>query len=253
MPPARIARLVQARMPRVTSQARPDVTSLPGMAVADLLLLSMRLGIVGPAKGDVRLLARAVECLLDVVGVQKVLYLAADGALDMLVRSWARSLVGPNPSEDSLFARAALRCANASPEAIEAFVAAERARARLRALASLPEGNRRTVEFFDGRVALFMHDKSILDEDDVVGATLFVYGRSAAPKVKRIGSRMFVTPGPLGGPQGGLAVMSEGPNGGVRVEIRNIDGSMLMEEALGGMGSMLPGIKMRVQGGNNAG
>jgi hypothetical protein len=213
----------------------------------------MRLGIIGPAKGDVRALARAVECLLDVVGVQKVLYLATDGALDILARAWARSLVGNNPNEDSLFARATVRCANASPEAIEAFVVAERARGRLRALASLPEGNRRTVEFFDGRVALFMYDKSILDEDDVVGATLFIYGRSTEPKVKRIGSRMFITPGPLAGSQGGLAVLGEGPSGGVRIEIRNIDGSILSEEMLGGTGSMLPGIKMRVQGGNNAG
>lgn len=213
----------------------------------------MRLGIIGPAKGDLRLLARAIECLLDNVGVQKVLYLAPDGALDIVARAWARFLVGNNPNEDSLFARATVRCANASSQAIEGFVAAERARARLRALSSLPEGNKRTVEFFDGRVTLFMYDKSILDEDDVVGASLFVYGRSAEPKVKRIGSRMFITPGPLAGSQGGLAVLGEGPNGGVRVEIRNIDGSILSEEQLGGTGSMLPGIKMRVQGGDNAG
>lgn len=213
----------------------------------------MRLGIIGPAKGDVRALAHAVECLLDVVGVQRILYLAPDSSLDLLVRAWARSLVGNSPNEDSLLARATLRCANASPEAIEAFVAAERARARLRALSFLPEGNRRTVDFFDGRVVLFMYDKAILDEDDVVGATVFVYGRSNEPKIKRIGSRMFVTPGPLGAPQGGLLVMGEGPSGGVRVEIRNLDGSIFAEEMLGGSGSMLPGIKMRVQGGNNAG
>jgi hypothetical protein len=229
------------------------VTSLPGVAAGGLLLETMRLGIIGPAKGDTRAVARAAECLLDVVGVQRVLYLAADGTLDMVVRAWARSLVGNNPNEDSLLARATVRCANASPEAIDAFVAAERARGRLRALVSLPEGSRRTVEFFDGRVALFMYDKSILDEDDVVGATLFVYGRSNEPKVKRIGSRMFITPGPLAGPQGGLAVLSEGPSGGVKVELRNLDGSVLVEEMLGGTGSMLPGIKMRVQGGNNAG
>jgi hypothetical protein len=221
--------------------------------VASLVLVSMRLGIIGPAKGDVRAVARAVECLLDVVGVQKILYLATDGALDIVTKAWARSLVGNNPNEDSLFARATVRCANASPEAIQSFVLAERARGRLRALTSLPEGNRRAVEFFDGRVTLFMYDKSILDEEDVIGATLFVYGRSAEPKVKRIGSRMFITPGPLGGSQGGLAVLGEGPSGGVRIEIRNIDGSILSEEMLGGSGSMLPGIKMRVQGGNNAG
>ncbi len=209
----------------------------------------MRLGIIGPAKGDLRALARAVECLLDTVGVQKVLYLSPDGALDQLARAWARTLVGSNPSDDALFARAALRCANASPEAIEAFVAAERARGRLRALSSLPEGATRTIDFFDGRVVLCMYDKSILDEDDVIGATMFVYGRSNEPKIKRIGSRLFLTPGPLHGPHGGLAVLGEGPSGGVRVEIRNLDGSVLVEDMLGGTGSMLPGIKMRVQGG----
>jgi hypothetical protein len=47
--------------------------------------------------------------------------------------------------------------------------------------------------------------------------------------------------------------LGEGPSGGVRIEIRNIDGSILSEEMLGGTGSMLPGIKMRVQGGNTAG
>ncbi len=238
---------------RLVRQSPWHVTSLPDLVVGDLVCALMRLGIIGPAKGDVRAVARAVECLLDVVGVQKVLYLATDGALDIVAKAWARSLVGNNPNEDSLFARATVRCANASPEAIDSFVSAERARGRLRALASLPEGNRRTVEIFDGRVTLFVYDKAILDEEDVVGATLFVYGRSAEPKVKRIGTRMFITPGPLDGPQGGLAVLGEGPNGGVRIEIRNIDGSILSEEMLGGTGSMLPGIKMRVQGGNNAG
>jgi hypothetical protein len=179
--------------------------------------------------------------------------LASDGALDVLVRAWARFLVGNNPNEDALFARAAVRCANASPQAIEAFVAAERARGRLRALASLPEGNKRTVEYFDGCVALFMYDKGILDEEDIIGASMFVYGRSAEPKVRRIGSRMFLTPGPLAGPKGGLAVLGEAPNGGVRVELRNIDGSIIQEDMFGGTGSMLPGIKMRVQGGNKAG
>jgi len=213
----------------------------------------MRLGIIGPAKGDLRALARASEYLLDVAGVQKVLYLASDGAVDLVVRAWARFLVGNDPTEDGLLARATVRCANAAPEAIASFVAAERSRGRMRALASLPEGHKRTVELFAGRVALFMYDKSILDEDDVVGATLFIYGRSSEPKVKRIGTRMFITPGPLAGPRGGLGVLGEGPSGGVRVEIRNIDGSILLEETLGGSGSMLPGIKMRVQGGNDAG
>jgi hypothetical protein len=213
----------------------------------------MRLGILGPAKGDLAGLARAARMLLDDAQVDKVIYLADDGALDAVVRTWARGMVGGNPSEDALFMRAAARCAQATPEAIDAFVTRERARERLRALTSLPEGARRTIEFLDNRVILFVYDRAILDEEDITAASVLVFGRSVDPQMKRIGSRLFVAPGRIGWPGAGCGVLDDEAGGGLRIEIRGGDGAVTVQETIGGGGPLLPGIKMRVQGGKSSG
>jgi hypothetical protein len=213
----------------------------------------MRLGILGPAKGDLAGLARAARMLLDDAQVDKVIYLADDGALDAVVRSWARGMVSGNPTEDALFMRAAARCAQASPEAIDAFVTRERARERLRVLTSLPEGARRTIEFLDNRVVLFVYDRAILDEEDIAAASVLVFGRSVDPQMKRIGSRLFVAPGRIGWPGAGSGVLDDEAGGGLRIEIRGGDGAVTVQETLGGGGPLLPGIKMRVQGGKSSG
>jgi hypothetical protein len=191
--------------------------------------------------------------LLDDAQVDKGIYLADDGALDAVVRNWARVMVGGNPSEEALFMRAAARCAEASPEAIDAFVTRERARERLRVLTSLPEGARRTIEFLDNRVILFVYDRAILDEEDIAAASVLVFGRSVDPQLKRIGSRLFVAPGRIGWPGAGCGVLDDEGGGGLRIEIRGGDGAVTAQETMGGGGPLLPGIKMRVQGGKSGG
>jgi hypothetical protein len=212
----------------------------------------MRVGILGPAKGDLPGLARAARALLDEAEVDKVVYLAEDGALDAVVRAWGRAIVGTNPSEDALLARAAMRCAEGSPEAIDAFVAGERARSDLRVLTCLPGGGRRTIEFLEGRVILFVYDKAILDEEDISAASVLVFGRSHEPQMKRIGPRVFLSPGPIGAPAGGSGLLDDGIGGGLRLEIRNASGEITVQETVGG-GALLPGVKMRVQGGKSGG
>src|SRR5688572_13471596 len=98
----------------------------------------MRLGILGPARGDLRALARAAQHLLDQAHADKVIYLSDDDAMDRVVARWAQELVRANPSEEALFDRAAARCVRASPEQIDHFVASERARLRLQVFMSLP-------------------------------------------------------------------------------------------------------------------
>ena len=106
----------------------------------------MRLGVLGPANGDLPGLARAAQRLLDEHKVERVLYVGSDDALDRVVAGWARQIVGLDPSEHALFDRAARRCAAASADDVEKFVDAERARARLRVFTSLPPAPKRTIE-----------------------------------------------------------------------------------------------------------
>jgi hypothetical protein len=204
----------------------------------------MRLGILGPAYDDMIGLARAAQFLLDEAHVEKVIYLSDDGALERVVVSWARDLVGDNPSGDGLFNRAAARCAEATPIAIDNFVESERARLRLNVYMSLPSGQSRTIEILDGRVVLFVHDKAHLDEEDIAAAQLLVFGKAREPLIKRVGARVFLTPGPIGSAQGGAAVLDDGADG-IRIEILGPGGVVTAHDQVGGP---RPG-KLRVQGG----
>jgi hypothetical protein len=204
----------------------------------------MRLGILGPAQGDLPALARGAQYLLDEARVERVVYLAADDALDRVVASWASEIVGDISGTEELVARAAARCAAADPASIDEFVDMERARLRLQVMSSLP-GNRRSIEILDGRVVLFVWDKSTLDEDDIAAASILCFGKSSEALIKKVGTRTFVAPGPVGGRDGGCAVLDDG-DGGVRITIVTHTGQVT---AKGSVGAPITGAKMRVQGG----
>ncbi len=205
----------------------------------------MRLGILGPSNGDMIGLARAAQLLLDEVHAEKVIYVADDGALDRVVVNWASEIVGDNPSGEGLFKRAAERCVTAAPGDIDHFVEGERARLRLSVFVSLPSGQSRTIEILDGRVVLFVYDKAMLDEEDIVAAQLLVFGKSREPLIRRVGARVFLTPGPIGCPTGGAALLDDGADG-IRIEVLGPGGVVTAHDQIGGP---RPG-KLRVQGGS---
>jgi hypothetical protein len=185
----------------------------------------VRLGVLGPAAGDLPALARAAQQLLDEARVERVLYVGSDDALDRVVAGWARLIVGESAPEHALFDRAARRCAAASPEEIAKFVDGERARARLRVFASLPPAPKRTIELLDGRVVCLLFDKALLDEEDILGASVIVFGKSSTPLLRRVGSRVFVAPGTIGTEGGGVAVLDD-EGGGIRIELRDATGKV---------------------------
>jgi hypothetical protein len=154
-------------------------------------------------------LGRAAEFVLKVARVDRAVYLGDDGALDTTVTSWAERLVGPDPTDDGTFRRAATLALSGTATQIDDFVAAEQARLKLRTLESLPRGGARTIEMVGDRVAVLIHDKANLDEEDIVSANILVYGKSADPLVKKIGARWFISPGILGCPTGGIAVIED--------------------------------------------
>ena len=206
----------------------------------------MRLGILGPAGGDMIGLARAAQLLLDEAHAEKVIYLADDGALERVVVSWAHEIVGTDPSDAALFERAAARCAQAEPGAIDHFVEGERARVRLGVFVSLPSGQSRTIEILDGKVVLFVYDKAMLDEEDIAAAQLLVFGKAREPLIRRVGQRVFMTPGPIGCPTGGAALLDDGAEG-IRIEVLGPGGVVTAHEHIGGPPR---NAKMRVQGGS---
>jgi hypothetical protein len=203
----------------------------------------MRLGLLGPAGGDVSALGRAAEFLLLKAGVSRAIYLGVDGSLDRAVAIWARKLVGDDPSDEHAWKRAAEVALAGTPEQIDKLVGLERARLRLKALEALPEQVGRTIEMLGDRVAVLIHDKALLDEEDILAANLLFYGKSDGPLIKKIGARWFVTPGPIGSEGGGIAVLDdEGED--ITVSIFDSVGKPGPKEAL----TVQRAAKMRVQG-----
>jgi hypothetical protein len=203
----------------------------------------MRLGLLGPAGSDVGALGRAAEFLLNGARVHRAIYLGNDGALDRAVAAWARKLVGDDPSDEAAWRRAADVAVSGTSEQIDKFVQTERARLRLKSLEALPEEISRTIEMVGDRVAVLIHDKAMLDEEDILAANLLFFGKSEGPLVRKIGARWFVTPGPIGSEGGGIAVLDdEGDE--IMITIYDSTGKTSQKEAL----SLHRATKMRVQG-----
>jgi len=205
----------------------------------------MRLGLLGPADGNVDALARAAEMLVERVKVDRAIYLGADRALDDAVAAWATRLVESDPSDDAAWKRAADVAVRGTPAEIDAFIARERSRQRLRMLEGLPKGGiARTIEMIGDRVAVLVYDKGLLDEEDIFAASLLVYGKSSEPLVKRIGARWFMTPGNIGVPGGGAAVLDDDGDE-IVASVYGADGTCTMKETI----SIQRATKMKIQGG----
>jgi hypothetical protein len=174
-------------------------------------LREMRLGLLGEAKNREGALERAARFLRQDIAVDRAIYLGVDGALDRVIRRWAAQLVSGDPGESALWSRAVERCATASHEQIDAFLEAERERRGLKVFQSLPGGATRVIEILNGKVAVMIYDKADLDEDDILPASLLVFGKSQEALVKQVGSRWFLSPGPFS--QAGLMTLEDHEDG----------------------------------------
>ncbi|HVJ94799.1 MAG TPA: hypothetical protein VM580_33660 [Labilithrix sp.] len=191
----------------------------------------MRLGLLGPAGEDIGALGRAAEFLLNGARVHRAIYLGNDGALDRAVAAWARKLVGDDPSDDGAWKRAAEIALDGTPQVIDQFVATERARLRLKALETLPEHVARTIEMVGDRVAVLIHDKALLNEEDILAANILLFGKSDHALAHKEGSRWFVSPGPIGSKGGGLAVLDD-EHDEVVVTVYDMTGKATQREVL---------------------
>jgi hypothetical protein len=155
----------------------------------------MRLALLGPAGDDKKSLEAAARFVLEQLRVDRAVYLGVDGALDDVVSAWAKELVGEDPTQQGVWARALRACAEAPPEVIDEYLAAEQDRRALRAFESLPDVATRAVEILAGALAVMIYDKSLLDEEDMLPARLLLFGKSRGPIVKQVGQRWFLSPG----------------------------------------------------------
>ena len=181
---------------RLAGTRRTGGGGLPFANWGGILPLAMRLGLLGPAHGDLAVLTSAAGFLLREVAIDRAIYLGLDGALDDVVVAWAASLVGGDPREEAIWKRAQ-RCLQAAPSEIDEHLARERERRGLRVFEALPGPDARVIELLNGQVAVLIHDADDLDEEDMLPAAFLVFGASEDPLVKVVGTRWFLSPGSL--------------------------------------------------------
>ena len=193
----------------------------------------MRMGLIGPAFDANRELARALESLLGDPEIDRIVYLGTDGAID--AADAARDQ--PRLAEAEFLARAAELACSGSADALAALLSEERAKKRLNVVRKLPAAPARAVEMMDKWMVLAVHDKAVLDEDDIANAHIIVYGRADEAGLKRFGPRCFFTPGPLSAQRVGCLELM--PEGHIEVRLLDLDGNPVFRETLHGAGAKL--------------
>lgn len=200
----------------------------------------MRLALLGPCDDDVAALARAAHSTLVHLAADRVIYLAADDALDCVVYGWAELLNAVEPLEHRIEAILDERA-----ERLDDALAREGLRQQLRAFRSLPAASTRSLEMLHDRMVLLVDDKKELDEEDLLPATFIVFGRGE-PTIRRVGSRVFLCPGSPAKRTEGIVMIDEGDvQGSVVATLHGIDGAVVQREVL----DITRGAKMKVQGG----
>jgi hypothetical protein len=204
----------------------------------------MRLGFLGPrpVHADDSCVEHAADFLLHDAKVDRAIYLGTDDALERVVAAWAKRLVGDDPTDRGAWRKARDLAPKGTAAEIDAFVAAQRTRLLLRGLESLPQRVWRTIEMVGDRVAVLVHDKAMLDEEDILSASMLVYGKSEVPLTKKIGTRWFFTPGELS-ERGGLCVLDDAKEQ-IEVSLFTKTGVLIKTETL----TLSRSSTMRVQG-----
>jgi hypothetical protein len=186
----------------------------------------MRIGVIGPAGKTQDELRRAIELFLADPEIKQIIYLGSDGAAEAAVDEFSRGQL----DENEFLTRGAELACHGAPEDIEQLLGQEAAAQGLSRVRRLPDPPARAIEMLEKWIVLAVHDKAILDEDDVANAHVIVYGKSPDADFKRFGPRSFLTPGPLA--KGRVGRISLRPDGGLDVALLDLDGQHVLRESM---------------------
>lgn len=186
----------------------------------------MKIGLLGPTDDD-DTLREAASFLLGDADADQVVFLGDGLFLEAALARWAAEL---GLEGGATFLDRALRAALADePRAIEQFLAEDAGARRIVDVRRLPDPPARAVELLDDRIVLFVHDKAVLDEEDIANANLIVYGVAPESQLRKFGRRAFFTPGPLSA--GRVGLIESGPEG-FTLSVYDVSGMPVLREAL---------------------
>jgi hypothetical protein len=186
----------------------------------------MKIGLLGPTD-DEETLREATAFLLGDADADQVVFLGDGAFLESVLSRWA---VEVGLEGGSTFLDRALAAAlSEDARVIDRFLADDAGARRLLDVRRLPDPPARAVELLDDRIVLFVHDKAVLDEEDIANANLIVYGRAPEAQLRKFGKRAFFTPGPLAAGRVGLV---ESGAEGFTLSVYDVSGMPILRESL---------------------
>lgn len=186
----------------------------------------MRIGLLGPTDDD-ETLREAASFLLGDADADQVVFLGDGAFLEEALARWGADVGLEGGS--SFLDRALVAATTGDARAIEQFLAEDAGARRIVDIRRLPDPPARAIELLDDRILIFVHDKAVLDEEDIANANLIVYGASREAQLHRFGRRAFFTPGPLSAGRVGLV---ESGDEGFTVAVYDVSGMPVMRESL---------------------
>jgi hypothetical protein len=172
-----------------------------------------------------------------VLRADRIVYLGADNAIDDVVAAWANRLGVRDPLPQRISAQLG------GPLDISRELQKEYMREQLRRIRWLGGPNNRSIELMADRIVLLSDDKTGLSQDDLLPATLIVFGLGNA-LIRRVGPRLFACPGSPDSANEGVVLVEEDKSARLSVSLRDTSGRLVSQDAIE------PALtaKLRVQG-----
>ena len=190
----------------------------------------MKIGLIGPSEGDIAALREATEFLLSEAEADQIIYLGADDAMKRVTADWSADIMDGSSDPRAFLDRAAVLAQEGSPEDILHLLDADAKLKQLANIRTLPPSPSRAIEMLADRILLVVHDKGVLDEEDIANAHVIVYGKSDEILLKKFGSRHFFTPGPLAARK--IAVIEITEDESIALSVFDPSGESLWREPL---------------------
>lgn len=186
----------------------------------------MRMGFIGGAQRSEGALQQAIELFLGDPLLKQIVYLGEDDAIARAVSRYAHEQL----TEEQFLDRAVALACGGSPDAVDALLEADRQAQRVSLLRCLPPKPACAIEMLEKWIILAVHDKAVLDEDDVANAHVIVYGEASEADIKRFGPRSFLTPGPLD--KHVVGCLSLRADGAIELTLLDLQGTVLRSETV---------------------
>lgn len=186
----------------------------------------MRMGVIGHAEQAEHELHQAIELLLADPLLKQILYLGEDDAITRAVGQFSHERL----SEEGFLSRAVGLACHGNSDEIEDLLEADRQAQRVSLLRCLPPKPACAIEMLEKWIILGVHDKAVLEEDDVANAHVIIYGEAPEANIKRFGPRSFLTPGPLD--RGLIGSLNLRSDGALELSLLDLQGNVLVTESV---------------------